>query len=74
MAGLRVEELDPGVEMTHVGVGGVDERLHLRIDRADDVTRQQIVDDDGSVLHERVNDLLGRRISLNPLELTAPSS
>ena len=58
VAGLGVEELYAGVEMTHVGVGQSDVRLDLGIDRPDDVARQQIVDDDGTVVQERVYDLL----------------
>jgi hypothetical protein len=68
-----VEELHPGVEMTHVRVGPVDERLNLRVDRAENVTRQQLVDDDRTVLHERADDLLGRRIGLDPLQTDATS-
>jgi hypothetical protein len=35
--------------MTHVRAGQIDERLNLRIDRPDHVTRQQIVNDDSPV-------------------------
>jgi hypothetical protein len=65
-----MEELNPRVEVTHVRVGHVDERLDLRIDRPDHITRQQIVDDDSPVLEERAYKMLRRCISLNPLELS----
>ena len=70
VAGLAVEELHPGVEMTHVGVSQIDVGLDFRIDRPDDVLRQQIVNDHSTVLRERAYDLLGRGISLNRLEAT----
>jgi hypothetical protein len=73
VAGLGVEELHPGVEMTHVGIGQVNERLDFRIDRADDVCGEQIENDDGTVLQERADDRLGRSISINPLELPVAS-
>jgi hypothetical protein len=70
VTGLGVEELHPGVEMTHIGVGPIHVRLDFRIDRPDDVTRQQIVDDDGTVLEERGHNMLGPHVSVNSLELT----
>jgi hypothetical protein len=70
MAGLCVEELHPRVEMTHVRVGQVNERLDFRIYRANDVSGQQILDDDGPVLQERAYNLIGPCVSLNPLELS----
>jgi hypothetical protein len=63
-----MEELHPGVEMTHVGVGQIDVRLDFRIDGPDDVLRKQIADDDGAVPQERTDDLVRRYISLNRLE------
>jgi hypothetical protein len=45
--------------------------LDFLIDRPDDVTGQQIVNDDGPILQECSNDLIGRGVSLDPLELAA---
>ena len=56
VTGLRVEDLHARVEVAHVGVGRVDERLDLRVDRGDDVGGHQIVDDDRAVLPERADD------------------
>jgi hypothetical protein len=70
MPGLGVENLHPGVEMTHVGVGQVDKRLNLGIDCPEDTWGQQIVDDDGPVLPECSDDLTDRSVCPNPLEST----
>lgn len=70
VTGLRMEDLHARVEMAHVGVGHVDERLDLRVDRSDDVGRYEIVDDDCAILPERVYDLGGRCISLNSWKST----
>jgi hypothetical protein len=71
---VGVEDLHPRVEMTHVRVGQVDERLDLVVDRADDFARHQIVDDDCAVLRERRRDLLGGRLGLDSLQLTGANS
>jgi hypothetical protein len=71
VTGLGVEELHPGVEMTHVRVSEVDERLDLSIDRPDDVTGKEIADDDSPILQERADHLLGPCISFEPLEQSA---
>jgi hypothetical protein len=56
VARLGVEDLDPRVEMTHVGVGQRNVRLDFVVNRLDDVSRQQIVDDDSTVRQKRAYD------------------
>jgi hypothetical protein len=73
MPSLGVEELHPRIEVTHVRVGPVDERLDFRIDRPHDVTGDEIVDDHGAVFQECAHDLLDRSISLERLELSVSS-
>ena len=70
VAGLGVEDLHARVEVTHVGVGSIDEGLNFGIDRVDNVAGEQVVDDDCAVPHERVNDLGGWCISRNVVQST----
>jgi hypothetical protein len=56
--------------MPHIGIGGVDEGLHFAIDGGDDVTGQQIVDDDGAIFLQRLENLPGRSVSPDPLDPT----
>jgi hypothetical protein len=70
MPGLGVEDLHPGVEVTHVRVGPVDKRLNLGIDGGHDIRREEIVDDDGPVLQERPHNLTDRVGRLSVLEST----
>ena len=64
-----MEDLDPRVEMTHVGVGQRDVRLDFFVDRHDDAARQQIVNDDGTVRPKRLYDSLGAGIDVKSLKL-----
>jgi hypothetical protein len=54
--------------MAHVRVGGLDEGLDLLIDRPDDIRRQQILDDHGTILDEGGENLVGGCVGVNPLE------
>ena len=63
VARRRVEDLHTGIEVPDVGIGRLDVRVDLRVDRVEHRGRQQVAHDHRAVGVERVGHLLDRRVA-----------